>query len=121
MSGSRCSPHTSLTIAAPAVERPGRDGGLHGVDRDRNAERDHGRQDGGKARAFLIERHRDRIAIGPRGFRADIEDVGAFGGKALRLGNGGCRIEKAAAVGKRVRGDIEDAHDQRTSFLKEVA
>ena len=102
--------HVGVALQPPHVvddrgaglERPGRHGGLHGVDRDRDAERDHGRQDRGKARALLIERHGDRIAVRTRGFRADIEDVGAFGGKALRLGDGGCRIEKAAAVGKRV-------------------
>ena len=32
---------------------------------------------------------------------------------ALGMRDGGCRIEKLAAVGKRIRGDVEDAHDER--------
>ena len=121
--------HVGVALQAPHVvddrgaglECPGRHRSFHRIDRDRNAEPDHGRQDAGKAAALLIERHRNRIAVGPRRFRADIENVGAFDGKALRLGNGGGRIEKAAAVGKRVRRDIEDAHDQRALFLKKIA
>ena len=58
------------------------------IDRNRDAERDDIRQYRRKPRPLLIERHADRTAIGARRFRADIENVGAFGGKPPRMRDG---------------------------------
>ena len=120
MSGSRCRPHTSLTIAAPASSAQAATAAFMRVDRDRDAERDDVRQDRRKPRALLVERHADRTAIGAGRFRADVEDVGAFGGKPPRMRDGRLRIEKAAAVGKGIRRDIEHAHDQRPRLWRAV-
>ena len=59
---------------------------------------------------FLIQRH--GIGKGPGGFAADIQDVGAGHYQGPGLGQGGVRVEKAAAVGKGVGGDVEHPHDQ---------
>ena len=78
--------HVGIALQAPHViddgraglERPARHGGFARIDRNGDAERNDGRQNGLKPFALLVERHADRAAIGPRRFRADVEDVGAF-------------------------------------------
>ena len=47
-----------------------------------------------------VKRYANGAAIGPRRFRADIENIGAFGGEAAGMHDRGLRIEIAAAVGK---------------------
>ena len=114
MSGSRCRPQTSLTIAAPASSAQAATRGLDAC-RSRPECRcvaTAGRI-GASRCAFFLERHRPRAAIGPRRFRADVDDVGALGGKPPRLLDRRRRLEETAAVGKRIRRDIENAHDQR--------
>ena len=59
---------------------------------------------------FLLQRDRDRAAIGPGRFRADVDDVGAFRDHAAGMLDGALGIEELAAVGERVRRDVEDAH-----------
>ena len=125
MTGAPCSAttprHVGIALQAPHViddrrsqiERPGGDGGFERIDRDRDAERDDLGQYRSQPRAFLLDRHANGAAIGPRRFRADIENIGAFGGEAAGMGDRRLRIEKAAAVGKRIRRDVEHAHDQR--------
>ena len=88
MAGSRCRPQTSLTIVAPCIERPGGDFRLDGVDRHRKAELDGRRQHVFEPRLFLGRRHRLHAAIGPRRFRADVEDVGALRRHFLGMGDG---------------------------------
>ncbi len=94
-------------------ERPSRDLGLHGVDGDRNAERHGGRQDGRKAPHFLLDWHRYGAAVGAGRFGADIQNVGTLRDHPARLVEGGRWIEKTAAVGKGVGGDVEHAHHDR--------
>ena len=56
---------------------------------------------------------RDRFGAGARGFAADIQDVRPLPGQFERVGNGGLRIQKLSTVRKRVRRDVDDAHDER--------
>ena len=89
---------------------------LDGVDRDRHAEMDDRRQDRRQPRQLLFQGDRLRPDIGPRRFGADVDDVGAFVDHLLGMLEGASRIGKLAAVGERVRGDVEDAHDDRAVF-----
>ena len=43
---------------------------------------------GAEPRAFLLERYANRTAIGPRRFRTDIENIGAFRGETTGLDDG---------------------------------
>ena len=78
--------HAGIALQAPDVvgdggaliERPGDDGRFHAVDRDGNAERHHVRQHRLQPFQFFVRRDRLR-SIGPGGFRADVDDVGALG------------------------------------------
>jgi len=53
------------------------------------------------------------ICPGTGGLAADIEDVGAGLDHRQPGGNGTGRVGVQAAVGERVRCDVEDAHDER--------
>ena len=55
-----------------------------------------------------------RLRARARGFTADVEDVGAVRNHPQAVRDGARRIEAHAAVGERIRRDVEDAHDQRT-------
>ena len=59
-----------------------------------------------------------RFVSGPGGFRADIEDVRAIGFESQGLFLGGIRFEEFSAVGKRVRREVQNAHEEgcRTVF-----
>jgi hypothetical protein len=49
---------------------------------------------------LFVGRHRLRVAIGPGGFRADVDDVGALGDHASDLRQRTLRGDKLPAVGK---------------------
>ena len=53
-----------------------------------SAELEHRRQHRREPRHLLVRRHRLGAAIGPRRFRADIEDVGALFGHRGGMGDG---------------------------------
>ncbi len=53
-----------------------------------------------------------RIGAGPRGFAADVDQVGSLVHHPDTRVNRGGGIEQASAVGKRIRRDIDHAHDQ---------
>ncbi len=58
---------------------------------------------------------RDARRAGPRGFPPDVDDIRAGGGHRVGVAN---RVDEAhvlAAVGERVGGHVEDAHDERLS------
>ena len=93
-----------------ALERPGRDRRLDGVDRDRQAEPHDLGQDRRKTRKLVLGRNRLHAAIGPGRLRADVEDVGAFGRHAPGVIDGDGGVEELAAVGEGVRRDVENAH-----------
>ena len=93
------------------AERPVGDLRLQRVDRDRHAQLDHGRQHGLQPRQFLLEGDGLGAAVGPGGFGADVDDVGAFLDHPLGMLERDGRIEELAAVGEGVRGDVEDPHD----------
>jgi len=64
MSGSRCSPHTSLTIVAPASSaQAAMTAFIVSMETGMPSPITAGRM-GGETRAFLVERHGNRIAIG---------------------------------------------------------
>lgn len=77
------------------------DARLHGVDRDRRAEIDHGFQDGTKPVQLLVV-FADRLlpAIGPCRFRADIDHVRALGDHLVGTGDRAVGLVEPAAVGK---------------------
>ena len=52
---------------------------------------------------------------GPRagGFAAEIENFRALGDEFQRLRHGPGRVEKFPAIGKRIGGDVDHAHDER--------
>ena len=112
MSGSRCRPQTSLAMDGTGIERPGDDGRFHAVDRDGNTEGHDIGQDRLQALQLFIRRNRFR-AIGPGGFRADVDDVGALGDHAPGLRQRALRRDELSAVRKRIRRDIQDAHHGR--------
>ena len=56
----------------------------------------------------------NRLGSGPRGFAADIEQIGAFLDQFQTVRDRGRRIELPAAVGKRIGRDVDDARDART-------
>ena len=86
-----------------------------------HAERDHARQHVRKARDLLVGGDRGRAAIGPRRFRADVDDVGALRDHVARMRDRRLGVEKLAAVGKGIRRDIEDAHDERALAGQKLA
>ena len=113
MSGSRCRPQTSLTIAAPWSSAQAATLALMvSIDTGRPSLTTAG-STGAEPRHFVVAGDRLRAAIGPRRLRADVENVGALFGHRGGVGDGRRRIDELAAVGKRIRGDVEDAHDQR--------
>ena len=113
--------HVGIALQAPDVihhcgaliERPFRHFGLHRVDRDRCAEAHHGGQHGREPTQLLHGRNRFGPAVGSRQFRADVDDVGAVRDHLLRMGNRHVRLQKYTAVGKRIRRDVQNAHDDR--------
>ena len=115
--------HVGVALQAPDVvddgraliERPGGDLRLDGVDRHRQAELDDRRQHRRQPRQFVVRRYRLGAAIGAGGFRADVEDIGALFRHDAGMGDGLAGIDEFAAVGKGIRGDVENAHDQRTA------
>ncbi|MDT4877634.1 hypothetical protein FQZ97_1131680 [compost metagenome] len=58
---------------------------------------------------FLL--HTDRCSAGPRAFATDIDDIGALGQHQAGMGDGAGEPVMLATIGKAVRRDIENAHD----------
>src|SRR5690606_31488683 len=83
--------------------------GLERVDGQRCAAIAQAFQHGQQAVDFFLQAHRGRART--RGFGADVDNVGAFGGKLQAVRNGGVGFEMARSVGKRIGGDVEDPHD----------
>ncbi len=52
------------------------------------------------------------LGAGAGGFAADVDEVGALIEHGEGVLDGGVRVEKRAAIGERVGGDVEDAHDE---------
>ena len=99
--------HVGIALQAPDVvgdggtliQRPGDDGRFHAVDGDGNTEGDDLGQYRPQPLQFFIGRDRLR-AIGPGGFRADIDDVGALGDHAPGLRQRAIRRDELSAIGK---------------------
>ena len=109
-SWSYCSALTSLTIAAPRAMASRATSGLVGVDRD---ERTAGEGLENRQHAPQLLGGVDRLGARACGLAADVEDVGAVLEHLPAGVHGPCGIEAAAAVGERVRRDVDDAHDER--------
>jgi len=94
--------------------------GLGRVDADRQRRlfresfdhRDHARQ-------FLLQGHVP--CARPRGFAAHVKDVGALFRQAHAMGDGRGGRRVVAAVGKRIRRDVDDAHHPGTVELENAA
>ncbi len=98
--------------AGAGGERGARNGGFHRVNRKRNFRL--GRKffdDWKNAAQFFGFIHRFRA--GPRGFAADVQNLRALRDQFQRVGDGFSRIKKFSAVGKGIRRDVDDAHDER--------
>ena len=114
--------HVVEQVAA-GLERPRRDRGPPGIDREQRGKnllliarrgRDapeplHERSD---ARPFHFFVHRGAVRAGA--LSADIHDVGPFGNHLRRTAQGPVRIEPSIP-GKRIVVDIQDPHDERTT------
>jgi hypothetical protein len=97
------------------LERGAHHLGLVAVDRDRHAERHRGTQHRQHARQLILERH--RLGAGPARLAADVENVGAVPQQALAVRDGTARTGVPAAVRKRIRRDVDDAHHARAVEL----
>ena len=85
--------------------------GLVGVDGDGDGDfRGQGGDDRDDPAQFLFQGH--GFGIGPGGFAAHVQDIGAGGHQLPGVGQGHGRVEMGAMVGKGIRGDVEDAHDE---------
>ena len=89
-----------------------RDRGFIGIDGDGNRQLAAQPLQHGDQAAQLLG-FGDARRTGARGFRADVDDVRAFLFEFDRAGEGAVRIQVLAAVGKRIRGDIQHAHNER--------
>ena len=86
--GSARPPETSLTTAAPASSGGRGDLGAHGVDRDRRAPSRGERSMTGTTRSSSSSTS-GRVAPGPGGLAADVEQVGAVGEQLAAVRDGG--------------------------------
>ena len=66
-----------------------------------------------QARLLFLRRQRRRAR--PRGFRADVDEVRAVRGHLAHVRERGLGRVIAAAIGKGIRRDVEDAHDERAA------
>ena len=62
-----------------------------------------------------------RFGPGPGRLAAHVHDVGAFGDHLLGPLDGTVPVEPQPAVGERVRGHVEDGHDQGSVLASEWA
>ena len=62
------------------------------------------------ARELFVGAH--RLGARPRRLAADIDQIGAVGLHADAFIGGRRRIEARAALGERIGGDVQDAHDE---------
>ncbi len=99
--------HVGVALQAPdvvgdgctGVKRPADHGRFHAVDRYGNAERNDLGQYRLQALPFFLDRDRLR-AVGPGGFRADVDDVGALGDHPPGLRQRALRRDELSAIGK---------------------
>ena len=73
------------------------------------------RENGGKAGLFVFRRYRKCAAIRPRRLGPDVKDIGALPHHLGSTRDCRSRLQKLAAIRKRIRGYIEYTHDQRTA------
>ena len=112
MSGSRCRPQTSLTIAAPAASAQAATlAFMVSIETGTPSATAPG-STGVRRRISSSIGTGNGAAIGAGQFRADVEDVGASGDHPCGLLDRDRGIKKATAVGERVRRDVEHAHDR---------
>ena len=87
------------------------DGRLAGVDRQGQPHFEQWRDNGFEPRPFLC--FSDRAEARPRGFRADVDDVGAGLDHCAGLRQRRIDGVETPAVGEEIRRDVQNAHDQR--------
>ena len=87
--------------------------GFVGVHRDRHLNARGQCLDYGEHAAAFLGLGR-RLRAGPGGLAADVEQVGAVLDHPYTCIDRGGGVEELAAVGERVRSDVDDAHHQRT-------
>ena len=103
------------------AERGTRRGRMVGIDRDDSLRTrlQQGPQHGQDAR--LLFGRIDGRCVGPGGFPAKIEQVGALIEQCERVVEGVRRGEIALPIGKAVRGNVEDTHEQSAAAQREAA
>ena len=85
-------------------------GGLGRIDRnpDLTGQGFYDRQDTGQFVGFA-----HRLGARPTGFSADIDDIGALSDQVTGIFYGLASPRELSPIGKRIGGDVHDAHDQR--------
>jgi hypothetical protein len=78
---------------------------------DRDAQRAGGERLDHRQHAPQLFLGRDRRGAGPRGLAADVQDRRALRGQSHPVLDRGLGLEEQPAVRKRVRRDVDDAHD----------
>src|SRR5215472_1371821 len=103
----------------PGLEGELRHAGPHRVHADRKPGAGELRDDRADPAQFL----RLVDPLGPRAGRLapDVYDVGSLGGEPEAMGHRGSGLEPRAAVGERVRGDVDDAHDQAAARVRQAS
>ena len=96
--------------AGSGSHRGAHDSAIAGINRDQHARPGQSLHHGDHAPELLL--HGDGGGTGPRGFTADVDDVGAVGTQPEPVRDRRGRLDELPAVRKAVRGDVDHAHDQ---------
>jgi hypothetical protein len=110
--------HHVVDHRRPGSQRRAHHLGLHRVDRHHAATAGQRLDHRQHATNFFVNWHRGRARAG--GLATDIEDIGARFLQLERMADGRLRIGQTPAVRKRIRRDIDDAHDKRAGQRESV-
>ena len=98
--------------AGASGDRRAHDLRLAGVDADRHG-RARGQTFDHRQHPPQLLLHRHLVGARTGGLATDVEQVGALFHQTQAMGDGRLRVVVATAIGKRIRGDVDDAHDPR--------
>ena len=95
------------------IDRAAGDAGFVRVDRDGNGNAAAKAGDDGQHASQLLVL-RKRFGARPRGLAANVEEIGAVGDHAFAVSNRALGVEAHAAIGERIRRDVDHSHDEGT-------